>query len=331
MGWRAARGWVAAFLVSLPVIAPAAAPYQPPAHSASPPSVGATPQDLVALADGGLDLEHGRTAQWLLAEHRRLETTLATVPPQRKGVVDVYVLSVALDSDPVFGREAREAGKVLSHRYGAVGRTITLAGSDGNAESRLPSASPSNIAAVLARMAEVMDVKEDVLVLYTTSHGAPLGIVYNDADNGFGAISPFRLWRMLDTLGFQRRMVIISACFSGVFVPLLSNDDGVIVTAADSQHTSFGCQADNDWTFFGDAMINHALRKHQPLASAAAEAKSLIVDWEAKGGLDPSNPQVKIGSRAGLWLDALDQHVPMAATVPVGRPAVRLLDKPSIP
>ena len=44
---------------------------------------------------------------------------LATLQPQRKGVVDAYVVTVGLDSDPVFGREAREAGKVLSRRYDA--------------------------------------------------------------------------------------------------------------------------------------------------------------------------------------------------------------------
>ena len=77
--------------------------------------------------------------------------------PQRKGVVDAYVVAVALDSDPVFSREAREAGKVLSRRYDAAGRTIVLAGTDGSGDSKLPRGSPDNIAAALARVAEVMD------------------------------------------------------------------------------------------------------------------------------------------------------------------------------
>ncbi|MFX5684818.1 C13 family peptidase, partial [Acinetobacter baumannii] len=76
----------------------------------------------------------------------------------------------------------------------------------------------------------------------------------------------------LDGLGIKRRVVILSACFAGVFVPVLASDDTAVLTAASSDRTSFGCQADADWTFFGDALVNHALRKAQPLDAAAREA-----------------------------------------------------------
>ena len=61
----------------------------------------------------------------------------------------------------------------LRHRYGAAGRTIILAGSDGSAPSDLPRGSPGSLAVALARVAELMDRNEDTLILYTTSHGAP--------------------------------------------------------------------------------------------------------------------------------------------------------------
>jgi len=300
--------------------------YDPPQHTLPPPAVGASPADYASYADQGMQIERDRGPQWELAEHRRLDRALAALQPQRKGVVDAYVVAVALDSDPVFGREAREAGKVLSRRYDAAGRTIVLAGSDGSAESGLPRGSPETLSLVLARIAELMDPKEDVLVLYTTSHGAPLGIVYNDGNQGYGAISPARLWNLFGTLGIEKRLVIISACYSGVFVPMLATEDSVVITAASSERTSFGCQADSDWTFFGDALINHALRKPQPLAAADDEAKRLIVAWEAKGRLTPSDPQISIGAKASTWLAALDRRTPGGTTPPVGRPAVTLLD-----
>ena len=84
--------------------------------------------------------------------------------------------SIALDSDPVFGREAREAGKVLSRRYDAAGRTLVLAGSDGRGAERAAEGSLHALSLALARIAELMDPDEDVLVLYTTSHGAPFGL-----------------------------------------------------------------------------------------------------------------------------------------------------------
>jgi hypothetical protein len=302
--------------------------FQPPQHTRPVPLVSRGGEaELVQLADQGGSIEHDRSAAWLLAEHRRLSATLAKLQPQRKGTVDAYIVAVALDSDPVFGREAREAGKVLSHRYDADGRTIVLAGSDGAGDSALPMGSPANLEMALARIAEVMDLAEDVLVLYTTSHGARFGIVYNDGDQGFGAISPTRLWSTLSQLGIRNRMILISACYAGVFVPLLSSDTTAIVTAASSSKTSFGCQADNDWTFFGDALVNHALRKPQPLAAAASEAVATIAGWEREGRLEPSDPQVSIGAGAARWLAALDARAPKTASAPVGRPANAVLEK----
>ena len=317
-------------LLLLSVTASAAAAsaqsYDPPHHMLPPPAIGHSDEDVVVQANSGIEIERDRAPQDVLAEHRRLDRALAGLAPQRKGVTDAYVVSVGLDSDVVFGREAREAGRVLARRYGAEGRVVVLAGSDGRAPSDLPRGSPGNIAAVLARIAELMDEREDVLILYTTSHGAPLGIIYNDGDQGFGAISPIRLADMLETLGIKRRLVMISACYSGVFVDPLMSDDSVIITAASSDRTSFGCQADSDWTFFGDALINNGLRKPQPLAAAESEATALIAAWEARGNLVPSQPQSAIGSRAESWLGVLDKRVPPVATKPVGRPAISLLD-----
>ena len=307
-------------------IAPAAAQYDPPHHTKPAPPIGTSNEDVTVQADAGIEIQRDRSPQEELAEHRRLDRALAKLTPGRKGVVDAYVVAVGLDSDAVFGREAREAARVLERRYNAVGHTIVLAGTDGRAPSDLPRGSPGNIAAALARVAELMDKKEDVLVLYTTSHGAPLGIVYNDGDQGFGVISPARMAEMLRKLGITRRLVIISACYSGVFVPALSSDDGVVITAASSDRSSFGCQADSDWTFFGDALINNALRKGQPLAAADAEATALISSWETRGNLKPSQPQIAIGANAARWLGVLDKRVPAAATRPVGKPAVSLLD-----
>ena len=312
-------------LATLAGMAPAQT-YQPPQHTRPVPLIARGGEgELRQLADQGGSIEHDRPARWLLDEHRRLAATLGRLQPQRKGTVDAYVVAAALDSDPVFGREAREAGKVLSQRYGADGRTIVLAGTDGAADSALPMGSPANLDMALARIAEVMDPAEDVLILYTTSHGARFGIVYNDADQGFGAISPTRLWSTLSQLGIRNRMILISACYAGVFVPLLSSDTTAIITAASSSKTSFGCQADNDWTFFGDALVNHALRKPQPLAAAADEAVQTIAGWERAGKLEPSDPQVSIGAGAAAWLAVLDARAPKAASAPVGRPANAVL------
>ncbi|MBX3593234.1 C13 family peptidase [Sphingomonas sp.] len=315
---------LAAILALLPAASAQQASYTPPQHTAPPPPgvARSSGYEIAQQADGGTQIERDRPVRYALEEHRRLDRALATLAPQRKGVVDAYVLSVALDSDPVFGREAREAGKVLARRYDAVGRTLIFGGSDGSTPSALPMGSPANIEAALARIAEVMDPEQDVLVLYTTSHGAPFGIVYNDGDEGWGAISPTRLARILSDLGIQRRLLIISACYSGVFVPVLSGAQSAIFSAAASDRSSFGCVSENDWTFFGDAAINHALRKPQPLGAAMTEATALIGQWEKQGNLKPSLPQQSVGVEVQKWLAPLEARMPGTATQPVGRPSI---------
>lgn len=298
--------------------------YQPPRHTLPAPVFADGEAETQVQADMGIDVERDRPARWRLAEHRRLDAALAAVRPQRPGTVDAFVVVAALDSDPVFGREAREAARVLARRYGADGHVILLAGSDGTRDSDLPMGSPANLDLALARVAEVMDPAEDVLVLYTTSHGAPFGIYYNDGDQGYGAVSPTRLWSQLSTLGLRNRLILVNACYSGVFVPMLLSDTTAIVTAASSDRPSFGCQADNDWTFFGDALVNNALRKPQPLASAAREAQALIAGWEKQADLEPSQPQVVIGAGAQRWLAAIERALPAAAPR-TGRPATAAL------
>jgi hypothetical protein len=315
-----------ALLASALAFAPAAVrPAEPPQHRSAWPGLGSgsTPVEIGASLDLGPNLERGRSARSELAEHRRLSSALAGLAPQRRGVVDAYVLAIGLDSDPVFGREAREAGKVLSRRFDAAGRTLVLAGGDGRGGAPLPMGSLHALSLALARFAELMDESEDVLVLYSTSHGIPAGLTYHDGDEGYGLLTPVRLAVLLDELGLRNRLLILSACFSGTFVPALWSDTTAVITAASASRSSFGCAAENDWTFFGDAMINRALRKPQPLAAASAEALRLVGEWEAAKKFEASYPQVAIGSRVDSWLKPLEARMPKTATAPVGKPAAQ--------
>ena len=255
-----------------------------------------------------------------LAEHRRISDALGALKPQRPGIVDAYVVVVALDGDPVFSREAREAGRVLANRFDAVGRTVVLANDEGQNRADAPG-SPNTLALALARVAELMDRNEDVLVLYSTSHGVPnQGLVYKDLQRGAGIISPTRLAALVDPLSFKNRLLMLQACFSGQFVPALRGPGTVVVTAAAEDRSSFGCQAGNDWTLFGDALINHALRQPLPFDVQLRRAIALIAAAEEKADLPASNPQISLGSDTATWLGALDARGPKVASAPVGAP-----------
>ena len=106
-----------------------------------------------------------------------------------------------------------------------------------------------------------------------------------------------------------------------MFVPALASPDTAILTAAAKTRTSFGCVAENDWTFFGDALVNRALRQPVPLEEAARSAARSVAAWEAAARVMPSLPQVSIGARARGWLPQLEAGMPPEASAPVGRPA----------
>ncbi|MEO0418013.1 MAG: C13 family peptidase [Pseudomonadota bacterium] len=298
-------------------------PNQPPEHVSPYPNlgVGKNRQAQRKSYEAGPQFQRGVPAREMLEQRRRLDRALADLEPSRRGVVDAYVVSIALDSDPVFAREAREAGRVLERRYDAMGRALTLAGPDG-ARDDLPQGSIDTLIVSLARIAELMQPQEDVLVLYTTSHGIDLGLAYHYGDTGYGVLSPARFKSVLEELGIERRILFLSACFSGVFVNPLASDDTAIFTAAASNRSSFGCEAENDWTFYGDALINNALRSPQSLEQAAEQATSLVAKWEVERRLIASLPQTRIGKGVNQWLPQLEARMPRTATRPVGRPAI---------
>jgi hypothetical protein len=287
------------------------------------PAQAQRPPSNEELAQHGYSTDLGRPPRWYFDDHKKLAAAIAALKPQRPGVVDAYVIAVGLDADAVFGREAAEASRVLSRRFDAEGRTILLSAGGGAADPKAPHGSVESLSVALGAVAAVMDPKEDVLILYSTSHGdSHIGLAYQDGQNGFGMIAPKRLAEMLDGLGLQRRLVILSACYAGVFVPALANDHSAIITAASDRTSSFGCAATNDWTFFGDALINNALREPVPLAESVGKAFGLVTRWEIAKGLPASNPQFQMGPKAADWLTPLEARMPKETTAKVGRPAV---------
>jgi hypothetical protein len=231
---------------------------------------------------------------------------LSTLAPQRPGVVDTYILAGALWSDPVFEREASQAESILRDHLGAQGRTIMLSAGVGapGYERLYPAASPSNILAALGRIGQVIDPEEDLVVVFLTSHGSPDGsAALMERDRLQGSLKPVHLRDALNQANIRNRVVIVSACYSGAFIAPLADDRTIVLTAAAPNRTSFGCQPENEWTFFGDAYFNRAVRGGARMLPAFDQAKTLIEQWERERNLTPpSNPQRYVGARAAALL-----------------------------
>jgi hypothetical protein len=128
-------------------------------------------------------------------------------------------------------------------------------------------------------------------LFYLTSHGLPQGAQVDQ-----GILRPGVLANMLDrTCGKRPTVVVISACFSGVFVPALAASNRMVLTAARPDRTSFGCGQDNKYPFFDDCFLQ-AMRVAAAFPPLADRVRACISDREiAEGMKPPSEPQTWIG------------------------------------
>lgn len=230
---------------------------------------------------------------------RNMGEALAGLQPQRPGVLDVYMITASFWSDPVFEREATQAEAILRPHLGADGRSIILS-AGGQGERRYPSSAPNDIAAVIGHVGSLIDPNEDLVVLFLTSHGSNDGSIAIREHQRMGAsMRPTHLRDMLAQAGIRNRVVIVSACFSGAFIAPLADDNTIVLAAAAPDRSSFGCNAQRDWTFFGDAYFNRSVAQGESLLEAFDNAKTIIERWEREQNLSPpSNPQRYVGSRA---------------------------------
>ncbi|MBB5019933.1 hypothetical protein HNQ59_003241 [Chitinivorax tropicus] len=244
---------------------------------------------------------------FLYNEQARLTAQLSAVEPSREGVVDTYLLAVAGDaSQRVFKHEVQAIQQLFDSRFGTRGRSITLVNSQDTAGT-LPLATRSSIDTAIQHIAHQMDRHEDMLVLYLTSHGSKqheFQLSFDPLD--LPPVTPDWLKEALDRAGIRWRAIAVSACYSGGFIPPLANDTTLIVTAADAQHPSFGCEDREQFTYFGQAMFNEALRKTDDWQHAFQMAQAAILQREKQEGYDPSNPQISIGRAfSEHWMGAL--------------------------
>lgn len=145
--------------------------------------------------------------------------------------------------------------------------------------------------------------------VYFTSHGAPQGVVIDDE-----ILPPSLLGLMLDnTCGAKPTVVVISACFSGVFVPALAKPNRMILTAARPDRTSFGCGESNRYPFFDECFLG-AIDDSGDFNGLAAQVRRCVADKERAEGLTPpSEPQLWIGPQ-------LRPVLPLYAFAPAASP-----------
>lgn len=240
------------------------------------------------------------------------QKAVEALAPQRPGVTDVYgIVFAPYATEDVFLREANLVGDVLAQRFDAQGRVLRLVNHPDTAET-LPWATPRNLHRAIEAIAQRMDREHDLLVVYLTSHAArDFRLAATHPPLQVEAVSPGELRTALDEAGIRHRVIAISACYSGGWVGPLASDTTLVMTAADADHTAYGCGSQSELTFFGRAVFDEQLRRTHSFERAFAAAVPVIRQREDDAGKTDgfSNPQISVGEGLRPLLKALEQRL----------------------
>ncbi|CAN7226406.1 peptidase C13 [Phenylobacterium sp. LjRoot219] len=154
-----------------------------------------------------------------------------------------------------------------------------------------PRPAHSDIDSVYAALSELAGRTQGGCLAYITSHGQPQGVVVDD-----DLLEPSVLGAMLDdACGGRPTVVVISACFSGVFVPELAAPNRMVLTAARADRTSFGCGESDRYPYFDDCFLRAFPAAHD-FRQLGAAVQSCVARREKETGMaPPSEPQLSIG------------------------------------
>lgn len=237
------------------------------------------------------------------AQPALMQEALERIRPSVPGKVELFALVAGLyPEEQVFLREVQKVGDIVEARFGAEDRVVRLLTSRADPE-RHPLANGRNMTAAVEALRGAMD-PEDVLLIFLSSHGAPgslsAGYTYPTEDFSVPDIAA-----LLEAGGGGQAVAVINACYAGSFVPGLAADDRLIIAASAPDRTSFGCGDDSEWTYFARALFDEALGDTRNFPAAFEAAKALVHAWETDEGLEPSLPEMALGTSVAPALEVL--------------------------
>jgi hypothetical protein len=260
---------------------------------------GTTADDASAtglLPDASWPRDAPTPEQVLYAQPALLNREAAKLVPRTPGKVNLYAIVFAADgSQNVFRNEAEYVDKLFAERFDAAGHVMVLENNPASLATR-PLASWTNLENALDAVAAKMDTQQDILLLYFTTHGSEDHTLLVDMDPlPLDQLGAGDLPDILDEHAFKYKVAIVNACYSGGFIPPLQDPGTMIITAARSDRSSFGCGEQSELTWFGHAFLVDALNRTDNFRNAFQLARAEIAAWEKRQRFEPSDPQISVG------------------------------------
>ncbi|UUY10042.1 caspase family protein [Pseudomonas sp. J452] len=226
----------------------------------------------------------------LLEQGKLLDQAIAALPASTPST-ELYSLTLAGDGkQSVFLREADYVSKLLGERFNARGNISLINHRDHLADR--PLATRESLTRAVRALAE-RSGPEDLVFIYLTSHGSRDHQLSIDQPRlQLESLPASELAALLQPLRERHKVVVISACYSGGFIPLLKDAKTLVMTAARADRVSFGCSEENDFTYFGRALFADALNETDDLQRAFELAKAKVAEREKAEDFQASEPQL---------------------------------------
>lgn len=264
----------------------------------------------LALLQGCLTTPNEAEMNHLLKQQKSLiaqqQEQLLAERPQH---TDLYFVGFAADySQNVFKKEALYTQALFDQRFDTKGRSTVLINNNAT-DQVLPLANYTNLKKTLKNVADKMNVEEDILFLFLTGHGKKdLGLSINYGPQQQVILPPNLLKSALEKSNVKWKVIVVSACFSGIYVDALENEHTLVMTASNAMQPSFGCSNTADFTYFGEAYFKNQLTTNASFIDAFEQAKVEITAKEKKFNLQHSKPQIKVQQTMINKLSELTVH-----------------------
>ena len=194
-------------------------------------------------------------------------------------------------STEAFDNARRDLGRALERRGFSTANVAEFSVEPNRHPDTRPG--PARTFDIAAELKRLTSRAPDGCLVYLTSHGSPDGAVLGDR-----LLPPRTVARLVGgACGKRPTIVVISACFSGIFVPALAGPHRLVLTAARRDRSSFGCGESDEYPFF-DACVLESLPASADFIDLAGRTRRCVARREMVEQMSPpSDPQISAGAR----------------------------------
>lgn len=226
------------------------------------------------------------------------EAALANSPKAQASLVFVgaalHSQSTAFQSD-ILAMQKRLA------TWGMPMQSILLSNPAADQAPLFAAATQANLGLVFSRVGAWSDQYPITVVVLLSSHGNVDQLAIERGGRAYAPLRTSALSAWLHRINPQApTAVLLSACYSGSFVPALGDGSRVLLTASAADRSSFGCSPKSTNTWFIESLLDQGMRPELSWSESFKRTAKRVDAKEREMKLLPSLPQASIPA---AWAD----------------------------